>query len=62
MVKVSDTGQVIYQSEKQVCRAFPDPKGNGMQQAKLSCSLYSAKGLLGFRVSASIASHMTIQS
>ncbi|MDP1563763.1 MAG: transposase [Pirellulaceae bacterium] len=31
LVKVSDTGQVIYQSEKQACRAFPDPKGDGMQ-------------------------------
>ncbi len=31
LVKVSDTGHVIYQSEKQDCRAFPDPKGDGMQ-------------------------------
>ena len=31
LVKVSDTGQVIYQAEKQACRAFPDPKGDGMQ-------------------------------
>ncbi len=31
LVKVSDTGQVIYQSEKQACRAFPDPKGDGMR-------------------------------
>lgn len=31
LVKVSDTGQVIYQSEKQACLAFPDPKGDGMQ-------------------------------
>ena len=30
-VAPSDTGQVIYQSEKQACRAFPDPKGDGMQ-------------------------------
>lgn len=29
LVKVSDTGQVIYQAEKQACRAFPDPKGDG---------------------------------
>jgi hypothetical protein len=28
LVKVSGTGQVIYQSEKQACRAFPDPKGD----------------------------------
>jgi hypothetical protein len=28
---VSETGHVIYQSEKQACQAFPDPKGDGMQ-------------------------------
>jgi len=27
-----DTGQVIYQSQKQACRAFPDPKGDGMRK------------------------------
>jgi len=31
LVKVSDTGQVIYQAEKQACRAFPDPKADGMR-------------------------------
>jgi len=31
LVKVSDTGQVIYQAEKQACRAFPDPQGDGTQ-------------------------------
>jgi ribosomal protein S27E len=31
LMKVSDTGRVIYQAEKQACRAFPDPKGDGMQ-------------------------------
>ena len=31
LVKVSDTGQVVYQAEKQACRVFPDPKGNGTQ-------------------------------
>ena len=31
LVKVSDTGQVIYQAEKQACRAFPDPQGDDMQ-------------------------------
>jgi hypothetical protein len=29
LVKVSDTGQVVYQAEKQAYRAFPDPKGDG---------------------------------
>ena len=31
LVKVSDTGQIVYQAEKQACRAFPDPKGDGTQ-------------------------------
>ena len=31
LVKVSDTGQVVYQAAKQACRAFPDPKGDGTQ-------------------------------
>ena len=31
LVKVSDTGQVIYQAEKQACRDFPDPKGDGLR-------------------------------
>jgi len=29
LVKVSDTGQIVYQAEKQACRAFPDPQGDG---------------------------------
>ena len=28
---MSDTGQIVYQAEKQACRAFPDPKGDGTQ-------------------------------
>jgi hypothetical protein len=31
LVKVSDTGQIVYQAEKQACRAFSDPKGDGMR-------------------------------
>ena len=31
LVKVSDAGQIVYQAEKQACRAFPDPKGDGTQ-------------------------------
>ena len=31
LVKVSDTGQIVYQAEKQACRAFPDPQGDGTQ-------------------------------
>jgi len=30
LVKVTDTGQVIYKAEKQSCRAFPDPNGDGI--------------------------------
>ena len=29
--KVSDTGQVVYQAEKQACRAFPDSKADDTQ-------------------------------
>jgi hypothetical protein len=31
LMKVSDTGQVVYKAEKQACRAFPDQTGDGMQ-------------------------------
>jgi len=31
LVKVSDTGQIVYQAKKQACRALPDPKGDGTQ-------------------------------
>ena len=31
LVKVSDTGQIVYQAEKQACRAFPDPQGDGIR-------------------------------
>jgi len=30
LVKVSGTGQVIYKAEKDACRRFPDPRGDGM--------------------------------
>lgn len=30
LVKVTDTGQVVYKAEKQACRAFPDPRGDGI--------------------------------
>ena len=39
LVKVSDSGQVIYKAEKASCRSFPDPGGDGLQahrQAELS--------------------------
>ena len=31
LVKVSETGQVVYKAEKASCRAFPDPHANGMK-------------------------------
>ena len=31
LVKVSDTGQVVYKAEKASCRSFPDPAQDGMQ-------------------------------
>ncbi len=30
LVKVSETGQVVYKAEKQACRAFPDQQGDGI--------------------------------
>ena len=30
LVKVTDTGQVIYRAEKDACQAFPDPHGDGI--------------------------------
>ena len=30
LVKVTETGQVIYKAEKGVCRAFPDPQDDGL--------------------------------
>jgi hypothetical protein len=31
LVKVTDTGQVVYKAEKQACRAFPDPRSRGLE-------------------------------
>ena len=31
LVKVTDTGQLIYKTEKSSCRSFPEPTGDGMQ-------------------------------
>ena len=30
LVKVTETGQVVYKAEKDACRAFPDPQGDGL--------------------------------
>jgi len=32
LVKVTAAGQVVYKAEKQACRAFPDPKGDGTRR------------------------------
>ena len=34
LVKVTKTGQVIYKAEKDACRAFPDPQGDGCVRAE----------------------------
>jgi hypothetical protein len=31
LVKVTETGQVVYKAEKQACRAFPDPRSPGLE-------------------------------
>jgi len=31
LVKVTDTGQVVYKAEKQACQAFPDQNGDGIK-------------------------------
>ena len=31
LVKVTDTGQVVYKAEKQACRAFPDPRADDLE-------------------------------
>ena len=32
LVKVTDSGHVVYKAEKQACRAFPDPEGDGLKR------------------------------
>ena len=39
LVKVSDTGQVVYKAEKTSCRSFPDPARDGMQAGQKKESL-----------------------
>ena len=34
LVKISESGQVVYKAEKQACRAFPDQNGDGMQSGR----------------------------
>jgi len=47
MVKVSDTGQVVYQAEKQACHALPNPKGAGTEAGiKRSFEILPPLGLL----------------
>ena len=31
LVKVTDTGQVVYKAEKDACQAFPDPRADGLE-------------------------------
>ena len=32
LVKVTEAGQVVYKAEKQACRAFPEPRGDGLKR------------------------------
>ncbi len=32
LVKVTDTGQVVYKAEKDTCRAFPDPQSDNLEE------------------------------
>jgi hypothetical protein len=34
LVKITQTGQVIYKAEKDACRAFPDPSGDGLASGR----------------------------
>ena len=47
LVKVTDTGQVVYKAEKQACRAFPDQNGDGTHagtEAELKSSPFVCVG------------------
>ena len=47
LVKVSDTGQVVFQAEKKACRAFPDLKGDGTRVGvKRNFKIFSALDFL----------------
>jgi len=47
LVKVTETGQVIYKAEKQSCRAFPAPDGDGIVSgAKRNFQILSALDFL----------------
>lgn len=35
LVKVTDTGQVVIKAEKTACRAFPDPRGDGIESGPM---------------------------
>ena len=32
LVKVTESGQVVYRAEKDACRAFPEPQGDGLKR------------------------------
>ncbi len=34
LVKVTETGQVVYKAEKDTCRAFPEAEGNGLRPGR----------------------------
>ncbi len=43
LVKVSETGQVVYKAEKDACRAFPDPQGDGRERERHAISRSSTR-------------------
>ena len=43
LVRVTDAGQVIYKAEKQACRAFPDPRGDGLRPGRSGISRSSRR-------------------
>ena len=43
LVKVSETGQVIYKAEKGACRAFPDPQRDELRADRSGISRSSTR-------------------
>ena len=43
MVKLTKTGQVIYKAEKDACRAFPEPQGDGLNPGPSGTSRSSTR-------------------
>jgi len=46
LVKITDTGQVVYKAEKQACRAFPEPQADNLE-ADANRDFGSSRNLVG---------------